>query len=65
LSEDSPPWNSFENENTNISVHLKDFRPELYQDKYEFEFAHQAMELYEQFLPELITEKLEHFLNFS
>jgi len=58
-------WNSFENENTNISVHLKDFRPELYQDKYEFEFAHQAMELYEQFLPELITEKLEHFLNFN
>lgn len=55
-------WNSFENENTNVSVHLKDFRPELYGTKSAKEMKNEALKLYESFTPELLFPKLDSFL---
>ena len=55
-------WNSFENETSNISVHLKDFKPELYGDKSPKEMKNNAENLYKSFLPQLILPKLKVFL---
>ena len=55
-------WNSFENGDTNFSVHLQDFRPELYGNKYAFEFKHKAIEMYHYFTPELFLAQLKKFI---
>lgn len=55
-------WNSFENETTNIAVHLKDFKPELYGNKTAKEMKNEAENLYRSFLPEIILPKLNEFL---
>lgn len=55
-------WSSFENGTTNVSVHLKDFKPELYGGKSPKEMKGQAMELYQAFTPELIEPALLPFL---
>jgi heptosyltransferase-2 len=55
-------WNSFENGKSNVSVHLKDFRPELYGTKSAKEMKNEALKLYESFVPELLFPKLESFL---
>lgn len=55
-------WNSFENETNTISVHLKDFKPELYGEKTAKEMKNQALDLYEKFTPNLIIPKIEKFL---
>ncbi len=57
---DKATWNLFENEN-NVSVHLKDFKPELY-TKAEKQYKNQAVVLYEKFKPQLFTSKLKAFL---
>lgn len=53
-------WNLFEGTN-NVSVHLKDFKPELYQ-KTPKAYKKQAFTLYPQFLPEYYLPKLKSFL---
>lgn len=58
-------WNSFENEKTTISVHLKDFKPELYKGKHAFEFKNQALTLYDEFKPTLFEEQLKKFLKIN
>lgn len=58
-------WNSFENAKTNISVHLKDFQPEIYDGKYEFEFKEQALSLYDQFKPQLFEDRLLYFIEIN
>lgn len=55
-------WNSFDDEKSTVSVHLKDFKPEIYGDKTAKEMKNQAMELYHQFSPDLIIPKLEKFI---
>lgn len=55
-------WNAFENEKSNVSVHLKDFRPELYGDKSAKEMKNEALKLYESYKPKLLFPKLESFL---
>jgi ADP-heptose:LPS heptosyltransferase len=55
-------WNSFEDEKSTVSVHLKDFKPDLYGNKSAKEMKNQAMELYHQFTPDLIFSKLEKFV---
>ena len=57
---DKATWNLFENEH-NISVHLKDFNPELY-TKAEKKFKKESASLYEKFKPQLFTSKLKAFL---
>lgn len=55
-------WNSFENGKSNVSVHLKDFRPELYGKQSAKEMKSEGLNLYESFEPELLFPKLECFL---
>jgi len=58
-------WNSFENGTTNVSVHLKDFKPELYGQKSAKEMKGKAMELYEQYTPDLIIPKLSEYIQIN
>ena len=58
-------WNSFEDGTTNVSVHLKDFKPELYGDKSPKEMKKEAFRLYEHYTPDLILPTLEGFLNLN
>lgn len=55
-------WNSFEDGKTNISVHLQDFKPKLYEGKYAFEFKNEALSLYQEFTPELFEDQLQQFI---
>lgn len=57
---DKASWNLFEDEN-NVSVHLKDYKPELY-TKPEKAYKKEASVLYKKFKPELFIDKLEVFL---
>lgn len=59
---DKGTWNIFEEENINESVHLKDYKPELYNGKTEKDMKPQAMELYQEFTPDLYKSKLDRFL---
>lgn len=55
-------WSSFDNGITHVSVHLKDFKPELYGEKSPKEMKDKAMELYQAFSPELLLPELQRFL---
>ncbi|RYE20481.1 MAG: hypothetical protein EOP45_10960, partial [Sphingobacteriaceae bacterium] len=55
-------WNAFEDEKQNVSVHLKDFKPELYGEKTAKEMKDKAMELYDAFTPDLVIPSLEKYL---
>lgn len=55
-------WNSFDDGIHNVSVHLKDFRPELYGEKSAKEMKYNAMALYGQFVPDLILPELKLYL---
>ncbi|WP_418603318.1 glycosyltransferase family 9 protein [Hwangdonia sp.] len=57
---DKASWNLFEDEN-NLSVHLKDYLPELY-TKPEKEYKNEASALYQKFKPEMFIDKIEDFL---
>ncbi|MDR5590817.1 glycosyltransferase family 9 protein [Christiangramia sp. SM2212] len=64
----SPPlnkenWNMYEDGKKNISVHLKDYKPEIFQNKTFKELAKINDELYQILQPSLIIPKLQHFLN--
>lgn len=55
-------WNAFDDGVNNVSVHLKDFRPEIYGEKSAKEMKDKAMGLYGQFSPELILPALRVYL---
>lgn len=55
-------WATFENEPQNKSVHLKEVRPDLFQDKSRKEIAANSEQLYREFTPELIIPKLKEFM---
>ena len=55
-------WNSFEDEFNNVSVHLKDFKPELYGAKTAKEMKKEALPLYQEFTPDLFAPLLEKFV---
>ena len=55
-------WNCFEDGKNNISVHLEDYKPEIYKGKEKKLLKNIAEELYQQFSPELIYSKLSVFL---
>jgi glycosyltransferase involved in cell wall biosynthesis len=46
-----------------MSVHLNDFKPQLFHSKTEKELKKQALSLYQEFTPDLFKDKIEHFLN--
>ena len=58
-------WSLFENETTNISVHLKDYKPQLFDGLLKKELKGKSAELYKEFRPELISEKLSAFLRLN
>ncbi|MCF7568236.1 glycosyltransferase family 9 protein [Sabulilitoribacter arenilitoris] len=58
---DKASWNLFEDDN-NVSVHLKDYKPELY-TKPEKKYKKESSALYQKFTPDLFVDKLEVFLN--
>lgn len=55
-------WNSFENKTTTVSVHLKDYKPELYGKKTAKEMKNEALNLYEKFTPDLILPILKKYI---
>ncbi len=58
-------WNSFENGTTNVSVHLKDYKPELYGGKSAKEMKYEALNLYNQFSPHLFSSSIENFIKIN
>ena len=58
-------WNAFEDGKQNVSVHLKDFKPELYGEKTAKEMKEKAMELYDAFTPDLVIPSLGKYLKIN
>ncbi len=59
---DKQTWSIFEKNGVNESVHLKDYKPEIYNGKIEKDMKAEAKNLYIQFKPELFKDKLNKFL---
>lgn len=55
-------WATFEDEN-NVSVHLKDYKPKYFQNKEGKKLKKEALNLYQEFKPSLFLDKLNGFLN--
>lgn len=55
-------WATFENEPQNESIHLKEVRPDLFENKSRKEIAANSEELYREFKPDLIIPKLQNFM---
>lgn len=55
-------WALFEDDNTHVSVHLSDFRPDLYQTKAPKEIKKDAISIYQLFSPTLFRRELTEFL---
>ncbi len=60
---DKLTWSIFEEDGKNKSVHLRDFKPELYKNHSEKEMKSKVFELYKEFKPELFLNTLTTFLN--
>jgi heptosyltransferase II len=55
-------WASYENE-INVSVHLKDYKPEFYGNQEGKKIKKEALTLYQEFKPSYFLEALKTFLN--
>ena len=55
-------WSLFEDDKQHVSVHLKDFKPELFEGKSTKDLKANWKHLYQEFPPEYFTEKLKQFL---
>ncbi|WP_010179116.1 glycosyltransferase family 9 protein [Aquimarina agarilytica] len=55
-------WNLFEDGKKHKSIHLNEFKPELYLNKSSSQLKKTAYELYEEFTPELILPHLNTYL---
>lgn len=55
-------WATFEDEIHHLSVHLKDYRADLFEQKSEKMLKKEALSLYEEFKPEFFKDKIESFL---
>lgn len=58
-------WSLFEDGKNNVSVHLKEFKPELFKDRPQKEIALNSGELYKELKPELILPELIRFLKLN
>jgi hypothetical protein len=56
-------WATFEDGIHHLSVHLKDFRPDLFADKTEKMLKKEALSLYEEFKPDFFSDTIKLFLN--
>ena len=56
-------WNQFDNDVSNVSVHLEDYHPEFYKNIQEHkELKNNSLKLYQKFEPELFQKKLKTYL---
>ena len=55
-------WATFEDGMQHMSVHLNDFKPELFASKTEKELKKDTLSLYQEFEPNLFKDKIESFL---
>jgi heptosyltransferase-2 len=55
-------WNAFDNDKEYVSVHLKDFKTELYRGRSAKEMKDSALGLYKNFTPDLLLPALGKFL---
>ena len=62
---DKSGWATFEDGNQNISVHLKDYKANLFKDISTKEIKKRNSEFYEYFKPNLFKNQLTHFLNYN
>ncbi|RXG16833.1 glycosyltransferase family 9 protein [Leeuwenhoekiella aestuarii] len=62
---DKAGWATFEDGNQNSSVHLKDFRTDLFTGISTKEIKKSYQEFYENFKPNLFENQLNHFLNYN
>lgn len=63
---DKETWQIFENEKENISIHLKDLKPEIYQQYDEKHIKENTFKYFDEYPLELILEKLDnYFLNYK
>lgn len=60
-SVDKETWQIFENEKENESIHLKDLKPEIYQQKSPKFIKENTFKYFDEYPLELILEKLENF----
>ncbi len=58
-------WATFEDEKFHKSVHLQEFKPNLFTNKTEKELKHNSIALYQHFKPEFIYDALQHFLKYN
>jgi len=56
-------WNMFDDDNKHVSVHLKDFNPNLYESLSKKEMKRDALKLYKEFKPEFFMSQLKGYLN--
>jgi len=55
-------WATFEDGLKNISVHLNDYKPDLFNNLHHDEIKKEYIKLYNQFNPELFKEKIDFFI---
>jgi ADP-heptose:LPS heptosyltransferase len=60
-SVDKETWQIFENENENVSIHLKDLKPEIYQQFDEKHIKENTFKYFDEYPLELILEKLNTY----
>lgn len=58
-------WNMFEDGKVHTSIHLQDYKPELFENKSAKKLKKSAIELYEAFTPDLIYGKLKLFCDLN
>ncbi len=58
-------WATFEDGKIHKSVHLKDYKPELFKGKSEKELKEKSIALYQYFKPNLIFKELKSFLGYN
>lgn len=62
-SVDKETWQIFENEKENVSIHLKDLKPEIYVEHDEKYIKEHTFKYFDEYPLELILEKLNAFFN--
>lgn len=55
-------WNMLSDQENHIAVHLKDYFPDIYEDKHPKEFKSKSLELYNKFESNLYKESLQEFV---
>lgn len=58
-------WATFEDGIRHLSVHLKDFRPALFENKSEKMLKKESLALYQKFLPDFFKDKIEAFVQLN